>query len=100
MLELITGPGNKRTQERRGAPTASNFIPVVRERAINRVETEEKELLRASSCLSSRVARSRRHEKIEKPGKEHAEAVKTEKGEEEKKKNAMKRREILARVRE
>lgn len=98
MLELITGPGNKRTQERRGAPTASNFIPVVRERAINRVETEEKELLRASSLY--RVARSRRHEEIEKPGKEHAEAVETEKGEEEKKKNAMKRREILARVRE
>lgn len=65
MLELITGEGIKervhreaREKESRRSepPTTSNSIPVVRERAINQVETEEKELVRTTSWLS--VSRS------------------------------------------
>lgn len=98
MLELITGPGNKRAQERRGAPTASNFIPVVRERGSTEWKPRRKSCSEPPRASLYRVARSRRHEEIEKPGKEHAEAVETEKKEKEEKKNATKRREILARV--
>lgn len=41
----------KRRRRARGSPTASNSIPVVRERAINRVETEEKGRLASRARL-------------------------------------------------
>lgn len=41
----------KRRRRARGSPTASNSIPVVRERAINRVEIEEKGKLASRARL-------------------------------------------------
>lgn len=62
----------KKRRRARGSPTASNSIPVVRERAINRVEIEEKGRLASRAhllCITLLLTQRKKKDKGERERK-------------------------------
>lgn len=81
--ERVSQIRKKEEDEARGSPTASNSIPVVRERAINRVEIEEKGRLASSArllCIALLLTQKTKKGKERREGGRGREGTMEEKG--------------------